>query len=344
MGIEIEPTGAALGAFVRGLQLGSLDAETSDALIDALGEHGVLFFRDQDVSPEEHIAFAESLGEIDVNAYFAPNETHPQIAEVRTRPENTYVIGEAWHTDHSYERAPALGSILVARQLPSRGGDTAFSSMYAAYDALSDGMKEMLAGLRAVHSSYEAFGVGVSKLPESERSERFIDGYQFMPDVVHPVVISHPVSGRPVLYVNRSFTTRFDGWTVAESRPLLEYLFEHGASVEFTYQIRLGTWIRCHVGQPLHLAQGAERLPGRDPPHASDHGEGLPDRRLSPAASRRPDCPYSSISADDCECSRSDRRSDGGEASQGSISGAVAKTVRLASNDSTSSRSPLISV
>ena len=266
MGIDIQPTGAALGAFVSGLELGKLDADVSDTLMEALGEYGVLFFRDQDLSPEAHIAFAESLGEIDVNAYFSPNETYPQIAEVRTRPENTYVIGEAWHTDHSYEEAPALGSILVARQLPSRGGDTVFSSMYAAYEGLSDGMKETLRGLRAVHSSYEAFGVGLSKLPEVERSERFQEGYRFGPDVVHPVVISHPASGRPVLYVNRSFTTRFDGWTAAESRPLLEYLFEHGSSVEFTYRFSwepgsVAIWDnRCTWHKALNDYRGETRL------------------------------------------------------------------------------------
>lgn len=266
MGITIEPTGAALGAFVGDVRLGDIDASIGAELIDALGEHGVLFFRDQDVSPEEHIAFAESLGEIDVNAFFAPNETHPQISEVRTRPENTYVIGEAWHTDHSYEEAPALGSILVARQLPSRGGDTAFSSMYAAYDALSDGMKETLRGLRAVHSSYEAFGIGLSKLPPEERSERFKDEYPFGPDVVHPVVISHPTSGRPALYVNSSFTTRFEGWTVAESRPLLAFLFEHGQGVEFTYRFKwepgsVAIWDnRCTWHKALNDYRGETRL------------------------------------------------------------------------------------
>ncbi|WP_419841119.1 TauD/TfdA dioxygenase family protein [Candidatus Poriferisodalis sp.] len=266
MSFTVTPTGAALGAFVSDIRLSEIGAAEGRGLIEALGEHGVLFFRGQELSPAEHIAFARSLGEIDTNAFFAPNEDFPEIAEVRTRPENAYVIGEAWHTDHSYETAPALGSILVARRLPSRGGDTAFSSMYAAYEALSDGMKATLGGLRAVHSSYEAFGVGLSKLPESERNERFKDSYPFGPDVVHPVVISHPVSGRAALYVNRSFTTRFDEWTVHESRPLLEFLFEHGASVEFTYRFRwapgsVAIWDnRCTWHKALNDYRGESRL------------------------------------------------------------------------------------
>ncbi|WP_419838851.1 TauD/TfdA dioxygenase family protein [Candidatus Poriferisodalis sp.] len=266
MGIDIEPTGAAVGAFVNDLQLGDVDAPTGVDLLEALGEHGVLFFRDQDLTPEAHITFAETLGEIDVNVFFAPNDTYPKIAEVRTRPENTYVIGEAWHTDHSYETAPALGSILVARQLPSRGGDTAFSSMYAAFDALSDGLKETLRGMRAVHSSHEAFGIGVAKMPESERAERFQDEFPINPDVVHPVIISHPISGRPVLYVNRSFTTRFEGWTERESRPLLEFLFEHGSSVEFTYRFSwepgsVAIWDnRCTWHKALNDYRGETRL------------------------------------------------------------------------------------
>ena len=266
MRINIEPTGAAVGAFVSGLKLGDVDAATATTLLNALGENGVLFFRDQDLTPEAHIAFAEALGEIDVNQFFAPNDEHPQIAEVRTRPENTYVIGEAWHTDHSYELAPALGSILVARHLPSSGGDTAFSSMYAAFDALSEGLQETLRGMRAVHSSYAAFGVGVANMPEAERAERFLDDFPIEPDVVHPVVIAHPITGRPVLYVNRSFTTRFEGWTAAESRPLLEYLFEHGSGVEFTYRFSwepgsVAIWDnRCTWHKALNDYRGETRL------------------------------------------------------------------------------------
>ncbi len=251
---------------MSGLKLGEVDGSVARDLINALGQHGVLFFRDQELSPTDHIAFAQSLGEIDVNAFFAPNDDYPEIAEVRTRPENTYVIGEAWHTDHSYEEAPALGSVLVARQLPSCGGDTAFSSMYAAYEGLSDGMKETLCGLRAVHSSYQAFGVDVAQLDESERNERFKDNYPFGPDVVHPVVISHPVSGRPVLYVNRSFTTHFEGWTAEESRPLLDFLFEHGAKIEFTYRFQwepgsVAIWDnRCTWHKALNDYRGESRL------------------------------------------------------------------------------------
>ena len=155
MTISVEA--ANTGAYVSNVNLGSITPSDVSSVREALGEHGVLFFRDQSVSPEQHIAFAEKFGAININRFFQPVSDYPQIAEVRKEPDQSKNIGEQWHTDHSYDQIPALGSVLVARALPDTGGDTLFSSMYKAYDALTAELKERLDGLTATHSSRHVF-------------------------------------------------------------------------------------------------------------------------------------------------------------------------------------------
>src|SRR5437588_57966 len=156
---EVRPTSGALGAELLGIDLSNgLDAEAVADIREAFNEHGVIFFRDQRLTPERHIAFAERIGPINVNRFFKSVPGYPQIAEVRKEASQTTNIGGGWHTDHSYDQIPALGSILLAREVPPRGGDTMFASMGQAYDALSEGLKEALKGLRAVHSSRHVFG------------------------------------------------------------------------------------------------------------------------------------------------------------------------------------------
>ena len=174
-----------------------------------------------------------------MNRFFKPVPTHPVIAEIRKDPEQTRNVGQAWHTDHSYDRVPAMGSILYARAVPTIGGDTLYASMCAAYDALSDGMKRLLRSLRAVHSSRQSFGYqAYSGVDEVEIGDRYRNADQATQDAVHPVVIRHPLSGRPALYVNGEFTLKFAGWTPAESRPLLEFLYAHARRNEFTCRFR----------------------------------------------------------------------------------------------------------
>lgn len=235
--IEIEASGGGVGAFVRGIDLArDVSGNVAGELRAALGEHGVLFFRDQTISEEDHIAFAEKFGAINVNRFFAKNETYPQIAMVAKEPDQTANIGGGWHTDHSYDTEPALGSILVARETPPKGGDTLFANMYAAYDALSDGLKATLNGLKAVHSSRRAFGANSGYAPRQDG--RIGNPELATQDAVHPAVIAHPISGRKALYVNGAFTIRFDGWTEEESKPLLQYLYAHAARPEFTYRFQ----------------------------------------------------------------------------------------------------------
>ncbi|MEH6474807.1 MAG: TauD/TfdA family dioxygenase [Sneathiella sp.] len=236
--LSIRRTNGGVGAFVENVDLSTgITSSSVTKITEALGEHGVLFFRDQELKPEAHQSFAEKMGKINVNRFFQAVDGHPQIAEVRKEPDQKYAIGEGWHTDHSYDQIPALGSILLAKELPNHGGDTIFANMYLAYDALSDGLKKVLDGLQAEHSSRHRFGetsfLGSNKKDTTGRVGNAAKATQ---DAVHPVVIRHPISGKKALYVNGGFTLRFVGWTDAESRGLLNYLYEHASKPEFTYR------------------------------------------------------------------------------------------------------------
>jgi taurine dioxygenase len=231
--IEIRPVSGSLGAEIHGVDLTQpLEERCYRDVRQALNEYGVVFFRDQDLTPEQHIAFAERFGPININRFFKPVADYPQIAEVRKEPDQTVNIGGGWHTDHSYDQIPALGSVLLAREVPPRGGDTLFADMRAAYEALSDGLKRTLETLRAVHSSRHVFGAAAAYRPGLEG--RIGNAEAATQDAVHPVVIHHPENGQKILYVNPGFTIRFEGWTAAESEPLLRFLYQHAARPEFT--------------------------------------------------------------------------------------------------------------
>ncbi len=238
--LEVHPSSPALGAEIGGVDIaaGVDDAQFAE-LRRAFAEYGVIFLRDQQITPQQHIEFARRWGEINVNRFFRAVDDYPLIAEVRKEAHQKANIGSSWHTDHSYDQIPAMGSLLYAREVPEVGGDTLFASMYAAYDALSDGFKALLSTLRALHSSRHAFGEGAyigadlddvgGRLGNTEAATQ---------DAIHPVIIRHPLSGRPALYVNGDFTLRFDGWSEAESRPLLDYLYAHASRAEFTCRFR----------------------------------------------------------------------------------------------------------
>lgn len=227
--MQIRSAGGAVGAEIIGLDLSEpLVSEARDTIKSTLADRGVVFFRDQTLTPEQHIELARQFGAINVNRFFAHVDGHPEIALVAKEPEQTRNIGGGWHTDHSYDQIPALGSMLYAREVPLTGGDTLFSSMYAAYNALSDGLKQTLSGLQAVHSSRHVFGV-----VREELKGRYRNPEAAVQDAVHPVVITHPESGRKALYVNPGFTLRFDGWTADESKPLLDFLYRHATQPDF---------------------------------------------------------------------------------------------------------------
>lgn len=263
--IKLTPASSAVGAFVGGVDLARpLSDETLSDLIRAHAEYGVLFFRDQTLSPGQHIELAEQFGEINVNRFFTPVPDQPKIAEVRKEPDQRTNIGGGWHTDHSYDQVPALGSMLYAREIPEIGGDTLYSSMYAAYEALSDGMKTMLDSLEAVHSSRHVFGARADR--PADLAERLGNQDSATQDAVHPVVITHPRSGRKALYVNPGFTTGFKDWAPEESAPLLRFLYEHAVRPEFTCRFHwepgsLAFWDnRCTWHNAVNDYHGQRRL------------------------------------------------------------------------------------
>jgi taurine dioxygenase len=233
--LKIIPYASALGAVISGVDLSQplSDAEFG-TIRQAFHDHGVIFFRDQQITPEQHLAFARRWAPIDINRFFKPVDGYPEIAEVRKEPGQITNIGGDWHTDHSYDKVPAMGSLLLAREVPPRGGDTLFANMALAYEALSPGLRQTLDGLQAVHSTAHVFGAEGGYAKAADLGGRIGNTAAVTQDVVHPVVIRHPDTGRRTLYVNAAFTTRFDGWTAAESAPLLQWLYQHASKPEFS--------------------------------------------------------------------------------------------------------------
>ena len=239
--MNIVPVNGGCGAEIRNVDLNNLSDAEVDAVADAHAEHGVVFFREQSLGPDEQLAAAGRFGAINVNRFFTPLPEQPQVALVLKEPQHETNIGGDWHTDHSYDQAPALGSMLYAKEVPESGGDTMFANMYRACEALSPGLRETLEGLRAVHSSRHIFGP--RGYHASRGDDRYGNAERATQDAVHPVIIRHPRSGRAALYVNPGFTVRIDGWTELESRPLLDYLFRVAARPEHTcrFQWRPGS-------------------------------------------------------------------------------------------------------
>ena len=234
--IEVSPLSPALGGIISGVEIAAgISDEQFAEIRQAFIDYSVIFLRDQQITPDQHIEFARRWGEINVNRFFQAVDSHPIIAEVRKEADQKKNIGAEWHTDHSYDEIPAMGSILYAREVPSVGGDTLFASMYAAYDALSDGLKQMLSSMNAEHSSRHVFGeVAYSDRDLDDLGSRLGNTDAAIQDSIHPVIIKHPLSGRPALYVNRDFTVKFENWTQEESQPLLDYLYAHARQNEFT--------------------------------------------------------------------------------------------------------------
>lgn len=230
--MKVTPFSEGCGALISGLQLGCLSEQEHEFVRQSFNDYGLVFFRDQKLTPQQHLKFANEFGEIVHNKFFNPVDGYHGIVEVKKEKDQQTNIGGGWHTDHSYDQVPALGSILVARELPSSGGDTHFANLYAAYEALSEGLKKILLTLKAVHSNEHLYGEG-GYYSETDLADMLV-GKDKVGSAIHPVVITHPESGRRALYVNPGHTIQFEGWSFDESRALLNYLYEHVAQPQFT--------------------------------------------------------------------------------------------------------------
>jgi taurine dioxygenase len=234
--MQITPLTGGLGAEVTGADI--RDAAQFPALQAAFAEHSLIVIRGQgQITPDQHLDFARRFGPINVNRFFKPAEGYPEIATLLKEKDQKHAVGEGWHTDHSYDTEPAMCSILRAIEVPPYGGDTVFASMSLAYDALSPAMQDFLEGLSAWHSSRHAFGASTTD-SEAARSGRLGNHEAATQDVLHPVVIRHPLSGRKCLYVNPGFTTRIEELAETESEALLKFLFRHCLQPEFQARVR----------------------------------------------------------------------------------------------------------
>jgi len=262
--LDIRPLAGAIGAEIHGVALDRpLDADTVAAIRRALLDHLVIFFRGQELPPERFLAFARRFGEPVEYPFVRGIEGYPEIIQVAKYEHETVNFGGIWHSDTAYLERPPLGTMLIAREVPPVGGDTLFANQYLAYETLSDGMKRLLEGLIAVNSSARA---DVTRTREDRiRSDGTAAAKR---DLVaeHPVVRTHPETGRKALYVNIAHTVRFSGMTEAESAPLLNYLFQHQVKPEFTCRFSwavgsLAFWDnRCAQHNPVNDYHGHRRV------------------------------------------------------------------------------------
>ena len=263
--LQIAPISGALGAEISGVDLaGELSNETFSAIHQAFLDHQVIFFRDQYLTHEQHKDFARRFGTLNIHPYVKGMDGHPEIMQIIKEPSDKLNFGGGWHSDMSFLEEPALGSLLYAKQVPAYGGDTLWANQYLAYETLSDGMRNMLDGLKAVHTAkgeYSERGHSAQKRGAMDVKTAGDD----VPSYEHPVVRTHPETGRKALYVNPAFTEKFVSMTRRESLPLLNFLFEHATQEGFTCRFRwsanaLAFWDnRCAQHFALNDYQGHRR-------------------------------------------------------------------------------------
>jgi len=224
----VTPVTPVIGVEVTGVDLTAPlpDAQAAE-LVQALANHNVLFFRDQpELTPEQHIAFGRNFGDLHVHPASPHMDGHPEIMEIVIDADSVVNNGSDWHSDVSSEDEPPLGTILQIHETPTSGGDTLFANMYAAYDALSDVMKRRLEGLTAIHDPERAFRGRYARRGVDDTGRTFSAAE-------HPVVRTHPVSGRQALFVNETFTSQIVGMTREESDAILNFLFRHVTQPRF---------------------------------------------------------------------------------------------------------------
>lgn len=231
--IRVEPLTGSIGAEVTNVDLRDLDDEAFAELNDAWLQHKVLFFRDQALTQAQHVAYGRRYGELEIHPFVRSVDAHPEIIVLESTPEK-FSAAEQWHTDVTFREKPALGSILMGRIIPAYGGDTCFADTELAYELLDDATKARIEGRTATHSLKRTFGRNMSA-EELARSEA-----EF-PDQHHPIVRTHPVTGRRGLFVNKPFTACIDDMDPVESRALLEKLWAQVTKPEVQCRFRWRT-------------------------------------------------------------------------------------------------------
>jgi taurine dioxygenase len=262
--LAIRPVSGALGAEVTGVDLAQpLSDATVDALRRAWLEHLVLFFRDQPLPPAQFLAFARRFGEPIEYPFVKGLDRHPEIIPVLKLEHERVNFGGVWHSDTTYLDVPPMASMLVAREIPPYGGDTLFANMYQAYEALSHGMQRLLDGLVAINTSSLADN-SRARADSMRQNLRSDAKKEYLAE--HPIVRTHPETGRKALYCNVGHTLHFRDMSVEESRPILEYLFRHQIRPEFTCRFawRVGSlafWDnRCALHNPINDYHGYRRV------------------------------------------------------------------------------------
>ncbi len=263
--ITVTPIAGSLGAEIGGVDLerdliGPNGAEVIAEIRRAWLDHLVVFFRGQGhLDDDGFVRFARTVGTPVEYPFVRGFESHPEIIAVKKLPHETTNFGGIWHSDTTYLDQPPMGTMLIARQIPPAGGDTMFANQYQAFEALSPAMQELLTPLRGISSSALA---DVSKTREDRLKDSGDPTAQQVYEASHPVVRTHPETSRQALFVNIAHTARFDGMTEDESRPLLQYLFQHQVRPEFTVRFRwevgsIAMWDnRCAMHNPVNDYHG----------------------------------------------------------------------------------------
>ena len=262
--ITVRPLSGAIGAEIDGVNAASdLDQPSVDAIREALLKFNVIFLRDQELTSAQYLAFASRLGVPNEYPLLPGLPDFPLITPVIKRENETINFGGVWHTDTTYLQEPPSATLLLAREVPPVGGDTLFANLYKAYESLSDGMRRLLDGLTAINSSRKADAVRtredrVQEADDAQGNEEFVSE--------HPVVRTHPETGRKALYVNVAHTQRFGGMTEEESAPLLHFLYAHCVKPEFTCRFSwrpgsIAIWDnRCALHNPVNDYDGYLRV------------------------------------------------------------------------------------
>lgn len=238
--INVTPIASTCGAEVSGVDLNNPSNQQMSEVIDAWHKYSVLMFLDQDLPPEQHKTFAKHFGDVSVHPIVNGMEGHPEVIRIHKAAGDSATFGVGWHSDNSFTEKPCSATILAAEKIPPIGGDTMFAQQSAAYDALSDGMKKMLDGLIGIHSAKYAFTVptALERYDSEDTTITYEMNDAVYEEIEHPVVRTHPETGKKCLYVNEMFTIRFKDMTEEESKGLLQFLFHHSTKPEFCCRIR----------------------------------------------------------------------------------------------------------